>query len=184
MVFELHFVPSAWQKVKKQEWRARDYRSPWTVRCYCSSIIGTGHSLGKITFMSLTSSVSQKVSCRGLSSLFPFRLVSFSTTVLVLCQSFSIHGFGAGSSFFQIAPFILCTPLSQSRSFLWQYIVLKNMLVVFLRTFRRWRPPTQFLSPNASYKVIKILKQQGKEIMHRGLPCVAWVSVSTPQMSK
>jgi hypothetical protein len=43
---------------------------------------------------------------------------------------------------------------------------------------------TQFLSPNASYKAINILKQQGKEIMHRGLPCVVGVSVSTPQMSK
>jgi hypothetical protein len=42
---------------------------------------------------------------------------------------------------------------------------------------------TQFLSPNASYKVIKILKQ-GKGIMHQGLPCVAGVSVSTPQMLK
>jgi hypothetical protein len=29
---------------------------------------------------------------------------------------------------------------------------------------------TQLLSPNASYKVIKILKQQGKGIMHWGLP--------------
>jgi hypothetical protein len=40
---------------------------------------------------------------------------------------------------------------------------------------------TQLLSPNASYKVIKILKQQGKWIMHRGLPCVAGGSGSTPQ---
>jgi hypothetical protein len=29
---------------------------------------------------------------------------------------------------------------------------------------------TQLLSPNASYKVIKILKQQEKGIMHRGVP--------------
>jgi hypothetical protein len=43
---------------------------------------------------------------------------------------------------------------------------------------------TQFLSPNASYKVIKILKHQGKRIMHRDLPYVAEGSVSTPQMSK
>jgi hypothetical protein len=38
----------------------------------------------------------------------------------------------------------------------------------------------QFLSPNASYKVIKILKQQGKGIMHQGLPCVTGDSGSTP----
>jgi hypothetical protein len=37
---------------------------------------------------------------------------------------------------------------------------------------------TQFLLPNA--KVIKILKQQGKGIMHRGFPCVAGGSGSTP----
>jgi hypothetical protein len=43
---------------------------------------------------------------------------------------------------------------------------------------------TQLISPNASYKVIKILKHQGKGIMHRGLPCVAGGSGSTPQMSK
>jgi hypothetical protein len=43
---------------------------------------------------------------------------------------------------------------------------------------------TQLLSPNASNKVIKFLKQQGKRIMHRGLPCVAGGSGSTPQMSK
>jgi hypothetical protein len=73
--------------------------------------IGTGHNVGKITFMSLTFTVSQKASCRGLSSLFPFRSVSSSTTVLVLSRSFSSHSFGADSSFFQITPFIPCTPL-------------------------------------------------------------------------
>jgi hypothetical protein len=39
---------------------------------------------------------------------------------------------------------------------------------------------TQFQSPSASYKVIKILKQQGKGLMHRGLPCVVGGSDSTP----
>jgi hypothetical protein len=43
---------------------------------------------------------------------------------------------------------------------------------------------TQFLSHNASYKVRKILKQQGKGIMHRGLPCVVGGPGSTPHMSK
>jgi hypothetical protein len=62
--------------------------------------IGTGRSLGKITFMSLTFTISQKESCRGLSSLFPFRSISSSTTVLVLSRSFSSHNFEAGSSFF------------------------------------------------------------------------------------
>jgi hypothetical protein len=44
--------------------------------------IDTGRSLDKITFMSLTFTVSQKASYRGLSSLFPFRSVSSSTTSL------------------------------------------------------------------------------------------------------
>jgi hypothetical protein len=104
--------------------------------------IGIGRSLDKITFMSLTFTVRQKASCQGLSSLFLSRSVSSSTTVLVLSRSFSSHGFGAGSSFLQAAPFIPCTPSSQSRSFLRQYVILENMLVKFLRTFRRGRPPT------------------------------------------
>jgi hypothetical protein len=62
--------------------------------------IGTRHSPSKITFMPLTFTVSQKASCRGLSSLFPFRPVSSSTTVLVLSRCFSSHSFGVGSSFF------------------------------------------------------------------------------------
>jgi hypothetical protein len=78
--------------------------------------IGTGRSLGKITFMSLTFTISQKVSCRGLSNLFLFRSVLFSTIALVLSRSFSIHSFGVDSSFFQIAPFIPCTPSSQSEA--------------------------------------------------------------------
>jgi hypothetical protein len=111
--------------------------------------IGTGRSLGEITFMSLTFNISQKISCRGLSSLFPFRSVSFSITVLMLSQSFFIHCFETDSSFFQIAPFILCSPSSQSRSYLWRYIILENMLVVFLRTFGRWKPLTRPLARKA-----------------------------------
>jgi hypothetical protein len=87
---------------------------------YCVTVhlfIGTGRSLGKITFMSLTFIVSQKVNCHRLSSIFPFRSVSFSITVVVLSRSFSIHSFEAGSSFFQIAPFIPYTSSSQNRSF-------------------------------------------------------------------
>jgi hypothetical protein len=43
---------------------------------------------------------------------------------------------------------------------------------------------TQLLSPNASFQVIKSLKQQGKGLMHRGLTCVVGGSRSVPQMSK
>jgi hypothetical protein len=62
--------------------------------------IGTGRSPSKITFMPLKFTVSQKASCRGVSSLFPFRSVSSSTTDLVLSRSFSSHSFEVGSSFF------------------------------------------------------------------------------------
>jgi hypothetical protein len=64
--------------------------------------IGTGHSLDKITFMSLTFTVGHRASCRGLSSLFPFRSVSSSTIVIVLSQSSFSHNFGASLSFLQI----------------------------------------------------------------------------------
>jgi hypothetical protein len=43
--------------------------------------IGTRRNLSKITFMSLTFTISKKVSYRGLNNLFPFRSVSFSTIV-------------------------------------------------------------------------------------------------------
>jgi hypothetical protein len=43
---------------------------------------------------------------------------------------------------------------------------------------------TQFLSPNASYKVIKIFKTTRKRDNALGFPCVAGGSGSTPQMSK
>jgi hypothetical protein len=109
--------------------------------------LGTGRSLDKITFVSLTFTVSQKASCRGLNCLFPFRSVSSSTTVLVPSRSFSSHSFGASPSSrdheIASAPFMSCTPSSQRRSFLRQYVILENMLVNFLRTFGRGRPPTR-----------------------------------------
>jgi hypothetical protein len=104
--------------------------------------LGTEHSLDTITFMSLTFTVDHNPSCRVLSSLFSFRSVSSFTIVIVLSRSFFSHSFGASSSFLQIAPFMPCTPSSQSRSFLRQYIILENILVMFLRTFGRGRPPT------------------------------------------
>jgi hypothetical protein len=46
--------------------------------------IGTGRSLDKITFMSLTFTIGHKASYRGLSSLFSFKSVSSFTTVIML----------------------------------------------------------------------------------------------------
>jgi hypothetical protein len=104
--------------------------------------------------MSLTFTVSQKASCRGLSNLLPFRSVSSYTIVLVLSRSYSSHDFGAGSSFLQTTPFIPYTTSSQSRSFLRHYVILENMLVKFLRTFGRERPPT---TPNIRTNCIIII---------------------------
>jgi hypothetical protein len=58
------------------------------------------------------------------------------------------------------------------------------MVISFPRKEMHQLFSTQLLSPNASNKVIKIIKWQGKGIMHRGLPCVVGGSGSTPQMSK
>jgi hypothetical protein len=60
--------------------------------------IGTGHSPDKITFMSLTLTINNKVSYQGLGSLFSFKSVPFSTFIIVLSRSFFHHSFGARSS--------------------------------------------------------------------------------------
>jgi hypothetical protein len=61
--------------------------------------IGTGHSPGEVTFMSLTFTINLKASYQGLSGLFSFKSVPSFTIVLVLSRSFSSHSFGASSSF-------------------------------------------------------------------------------------
>jgi hypothetical protein len=60
--------------------------------------IGTGRSLDKITFMSLTFTASHKASYQGLSSLFPFRSVSSSIFIIILSRSSFSHNFGDRSS--------------------------------------------------------------------------------------
>jgi hypothetical protein len=98
------FVPSAWQKVKERKWHRSDYKSAWTVRCYCSSIYRHRHSLDEITFMYLTFTVNNKANCRGLGSLFPLKSVSPFTIINVLSRSSFSHIFGASLSFVQTAP--------------------------------------------------------------------------------
>jgi hypothetical protein len=66
--------------------------------------IGAGRSPGRITFMSLTFTVSHKVNYQGLSSLFSLRSVSSFTIVIMLSRRSFSHSFGARSSFLQIAP--------------------------------------------------------------------------------
>jgi hypothetical protein len=104
--------------------------------------IGTGRSPGKITFVSLTFSINYKASCRGLSSLFFFRSVPFFTIVIVLSRSSFSRSFGTRLSFLQTAPlyhtFIHLKAEASCNSLCYK----KNMLVKFLRTFGRVRPPT------------------------------------------
>jgi hypothetical protein len=108
--------------------------------------IGTGRSLGKITFMSLTLTIDYGVISRGLGSIFPFRSVPFSITALALGRSFFIRSFGVDSSFSWIAPFMSCTPSSQSRRFLWQYIIHGKHVSRVFEDLRKTKAPNRHSS--------------------------------------
>jgi hypothetical protein len=100
-----------------------------------------GRSLDKITIMPLTFTVDRKASYRGLSSLFSFRSVSPFTIVIVPSRSSFSHSFGASLSFLQTThSYYAHLHLKAEASC--NGLILKNMLVEFLRTFRRGRPPT------------------------------------------
>jgi hypothetical protein len=107
--------------------------------------IGTRRSLGKITFISLTFTISQKVFCWGLRGL--FLLGRFNPPSSSLCWAEASPATTSELDYpsFRSRFFILCTPSSQTRSFMWQYTILENMLVVFLRIFGRWRLPTHVI---------------------------------------
>src|SRR5688500_8301026 len=77
-------------------------REPYGVTVHL--FISIGRSLDKITFMSLTFTVDHKASCRKLSSVFSFMLVSSFTIILVLSRSSFSHNFGASLSFLQTTP--------------------------------------------------------------------------------
>jgi hypothetical protein len=104
--------------------------------------IGTGRSSGKIAFMSLTFTVNHKASYQELSSLFSFRSVPSFTIVIMLSRRSFSHSFGARSPFLQTAPpyhahlHLIVEASCNSLCY------TKNMLVEFLRTFGRGRPPT------------------------------------------
>jgi hypothetical protein len=66
--------------------------------------IGTGCSLVKITFMSLTFTVDHEANYQVLGSIFFFKSVpSFTIVIMLIRRSFS-HSFGARSPFLQTAP--------------------------------------------------------------------------------
>jgi hypothetical protein len=66
--------------------------------------IGTGRSLDKITFISVTFTVDHKSNYQGLGGLFSFKSVPPITIVIMLSRRAFSHSFGARSPFLQIAP--------------------------------------------------------------------------------
>jgi hypothetical protein len=104
--------------------------------------IGTGHSLNKITFMSLTFTFDHKASYRGLNNLFSFRSVSPFIIVIALSRSSFSHSFRASLSFVQTVSSYHTLLHLKAESSCNGLCYTKNMLVKFLRTFGRGRPPT------------------------------------------
>jgi hypothetical protein len=104
--------------------------------------IGTGFNPGKITFISLTFTANHKASYQGLGSLFPFRSVSPSTFIIILSRSSFSHSFGARSSFLQVVPSYHAYLRLKAEASCNSLCYTENMLVTFLRTFGRGRPPT------------------------------------------
>jgi hypothetical protein len=92
--------------------------------------------------MFLTFPLDHKASCRGLSSLFPFKSVSPFTIVNVLSRSSFSHIFGASLSFVQTAPSYHAHLHLKVEASCNSLCYTENMLVKFLRTFGRGRPPT------------------------------------------
>jgi hypothetical protein len=104
--------------------------------------IGTGRRPGKITFMSLTFTINHKASYLGLSSLFSFRLVASFTIVIMLSRSSFSRSFGARLSFLQTASSYHTHLHLKAKASYNSLCYTENMLVKFLRTFGRGRPPT------------------------------------------
>jgi hypothetical protein len=100
--------------------------------------IGTGRSLCKITFMPFMFTIDIRTIYRGLKSLFLFKSVPF----LLLSRSSLAHSFGTGSTFVPTMLFILWTTSFRFQRFLYIYYTWETVLIMFLRTFGRRRPPT------------------------------------------
>jgi hypothetical protein len=100
--------------------------------------IGTEHSMCRITFMPLTFTIDLRITYRGLDSLFPFKSVSLSIAESKLFHGELWHWFILlpNRTLHIMCVFIPCPKVPV------HILYLKNMLVVFLRTFGRRRPPT------------------------------------------
>jgi hypothetical protein len=94
IIFILH-----WYLRLARSWKCESDARAITIQCeqYVVTVnlfIGSRRSPDKITFMSLTFTVNLKVICQGLSSLFPFKSVSSSASVIILSRSSFSHSFG------------------------------------------------------------------------------------------
>jgi hypothetical protein len=100
--------------------------------------IATGRSLCRITFMPLTFTIDLGIIYQGLDNLFPFKSVSFFIAKPKLFHGQLRHWFILlpNRALYIMYNFIPCPKVPV------HILYLENMLVIFLRTFERRRPPT------------------------------------------
>jgi hypothetical protein len=101
--------------------------------------IGTGRSLCEITFMPFMFTIDLITIYQGLDILFLLKSVPFSAAEP---KSSLARSFGAGSTFVPTLLSILYTASSRVQRFLYIYYAWETLLIMFLRTFGRRRPPT------------------------------------------
>jgi hypothetical protein len=101
--------------------------------------IGTRRSLCEITFMPFMFTIDLRIIYWGLDSLFLLKSVPFSVTEPKLPCAQLRNWFNL---FIPTLLFILYTAPLWVRRFLYIYYTWETLLIMFLRTFGRWRPPT------------------------------------------
>jgi hypothetical protein len=105
-----------------------------------SSSKAPGHLRESVSFLPSLAKI--VVSPDVLNSLFLLKSVLF----LLLSRSFLAHSFGAGSTFVQSLLSVLCTISSRVQRFLYIYYTWETLLIMFLRTFKRRRPPIVWIN--------------------------------------
>jgi hypothetical protein len=126
--------------------------------------IDIGRSLCKITSMPFIFTIDLRTIYRGLDSLFLFKSVSFSAAKPMLLYALLRNWFNLlpDHAFHIVYNFILRPKVPVNVSY------LENMLVVFLRTFGRRRPPTGGIeqSIGESSRDVRRHCQMGMERLH------------------
>jgi hypothetical protein len=140
---------------------------------YCVTVhlfIGTGRNPGKITSISVTFTINHKSSYRGLSSLFSFRSVPSFTIVIVLSRSSFSRIFGAHLTFLQIAPSYHAHLHLKAEASCISLCYAENMLVKFLRTFRRGRPPIVSFPSDHTF-ISHTPSSQSRSLLYQSMLC-------------